>query len=94
MKGKTNILATKLAPPRLKQNILHRAAVTKKLKKMLDFPLILLHSGPGYGKSTALTYFIQQEKIPFCWYSISEHDDDLVPFITHLIHSIRALIQD
>lgn len=91
LKMKTaSILKTKLAPPRLKNHILHRSSLTKKMKQIVHFPLILLHSGPGYGKSTALSSFLRDQQLPFCWYSITEYDDDLVPFLTYVISAIRT----
>jgi LuxR family maltose regulon positive regulatory protein len=94
MTGKISILKTKLSPPRLKSHILHRSTLTKKLKQVINFPLVLLHSGPGYGKSTVLSSFLREQSFSFCWYSITEQDDDLVPFITYVIQAIRTSFSD
>jgi LuxR family maltose regulon positive regulatory protein len=90
MNGKTTLLKTKLVPPRQKRYILRRPSIFKKLKPILHYPLILIHSGPGYGKSTTLSSFLQDEKLAFCWYSISEQDDDIIPFLTYFINAIRT----
>ncbi|WP_442603457.1 BTAD domain-containing putative transcriptional regulator [Paenibacillus sp. KN14-4R] len=94
MKTENMILMTKLAAPQLKKHMLRRSILTKKLKRIVDYPLTLVHSGPGYGKSTALSAFVHSESIPFCWYSTSAQDDDLVPFLHYVIYSIRMNVPE
>jgi len=83
------VIQTQLRPPVVKDRFVRRAQLHKKLSSMTHYPLVLLHSGAGYGKSTALTLFIQDSGLQACWYSISANDDDLGPFLTKLIHAIR-----
>ncbi|WP_235857540.1 BTAD domain-containing putative transcriptional regulator [Paenibacillus albiflavus] len=90
MNKESIILTTKLTPPTLKKYMLSRAALTKKLKSVMDYPLTLVHSGPGYGKSTALSAFLRSDQYAMCWYSPSSHDDDLVPYVTYMIYAIRT----
>lgn len=83
------IIQTQIRPPVIKDRFVRRAQLHKKLSSMTHYPLVLVQSGAGYGKSTALTLFIQDSGLQACWYSISPNDDDLVPFLTKLIHAIR-----
>ncbi|MCF6092813.1 transcriptional regulator [Microaerobacter geothermalis] len=92
MSGRINILNTKLLPPRLKHHILRRPSLTRKMKQLIDYPLTLIHSGPGYGKSTAISSFLRDQTISYCWYSISENDDEIIPFVTYLIHALRTQV--
>jgi len=92
MKTESTILKTKLTPPRLKKYMLRRASLTKKLKQVADYPLTLVHSGPGYGKSTALSAFFGVSTLSCSWVSLSAHDDDIVPFVTYLVGSIRSVM--
>ncbi|MEW9671431.1 BTAD domain-containing putative transcriptional regulator [Ammoniphilus sp. 3BR4] len=89
MNWRSPVLKSKLTLPLVKSNILRRVDLEKKLRTIPDYSLTLLYSGPGYGKSTALSLFARESKLPVCWYSVSEHDDDMFPFLIHLIHSIR-----
>ncbi|MCR8644164.1 transcriptional regulator [Paenibacillus sp. N1-5-1-14] len=89
MKTENMILMTKLAAPHLKKHMLRRSILTKKLKCIEEYPVTLVHSGPGYGKSTALSAFVHTENITYCWYSASAQDDDLVPFLHYVIYAIR-----
>ncbi|HYK71821.1 MAG TPA: transcriptional regulator, partial [Pseudoneobacillus sp.] len=88
---KIPIIKTKLIVPAVKDDFLRRAKLTKKLKKIHEYPLTLIHSGAGYGKSTALSLFITDEQQVGCWYSISAMDDDILPFLTYLTYSIRGI---
>jgi len=89
MKTEHAILKTKLTPPQIKKYMLQRSALTRKLKRIVDYPLTIVHSGPGYGKSTALSAFAGSAALPCCWYTVSPHDDDLVPFVTYIVYALR-----
>ncbi len=90
MKGITTILKTKLVPPRIKATIIRRPKLIKKLNGIINYPLTLIHSGPGYGKSTMLSSFFQDERMPYCWYTVSNNDDDIIPFLQYVIHALRS----
>lgn len=82
------IFRTKLTLPQLKQAVLQRPAIMKKLRKIPDYPLTLVHSGPGYGKSTALASYLKN-RADYCWYTVSQNDDGIIPFLHYLIESVR-----
>jgi LuxR family maltose regulon positive regulatory protein len=86
---KLPIIQTKLRIPVVKDEFIRRAKLTRKMKKITEYPLTILHSGAGFGKSTALALFMRDEKIPASWYSISSMDDDILPFLSYIIESIR-----
>jgi LuxR family transcriptional regulator, maltose regulon positive regulatory protein len=88
------IIQTKLRIPTIKDEFIRRAKLTRKMKKIPEHPLTIIHSGAGFGKSTALALFMRDEKIRGCWYSISSMDDDILPFLSYIIHSIRGLIPE
>ncbi|MEH7112187.1 BTAD domain-containing putative transcriptional regulator [Neobacillus niacini] len=91
---KLPIIQTKLRIPAVKDEFIRRAKLTMKMKKIPEYPLTIIHSGAGFGKSTALALFMRDEKIPGCWYSISSMDDDILPFLSYIIHSIRGFVPD
>ncbi|MBD0378978.1 BTAD domain-containing putative transcriptional regulator [Paenibacillus sedimenti] len=90
MRSAKSILVTKITPPQLKKNTLQRQSLNKRLKQVFEYPLTIVQSGPGYGKSTALSSFFRMERIAVCWYSCGEREDDLVPFYQYLVHAIRT----
>lgn len=91
---KLPIIQTKLRIPVVKDEFIRRAKLTRRMKKIPEYPLTIIHSGAGFGKSTALALFMRDENIPGCWYSISSMDDDILPFLSYIIHSIRGVIPD
>ncbi|MBO8157316.1 MAG: transcriptional regulator [Bacillaceae bacterium] len=88
------VLKTQFSPPAVKERYVRRANVYQKLRLIPAYPLTLLHSGAGYGKSTALSLFFQDANIQPCWYSITQYDDDFSPFLTKIIYAIRTLHPD
>lgn len=86
------ILLSKLNPPVPSSNYMRRSSLIKKLKSKADKKVCLLHSGAGFGKSSALAQYFQDSKETFSWYSISEEDDNILPFLRHLVHSIRKVV--
>ncbi|SHG13721.1 BTAD domain-containing putative transcriptional regulator [Ornithinibacillus halophilus] len=85
------IIHSQLNPPPIRERFIRRGQVNQKLSSVPDYPLILLYAGAGYGKSTALALYVHDSNINACWYSISPNDDDIVPFLTKLTHSIKSV---
>lgn len=83
------VIQTKLCPPAIKDSVIRRAKLYQKFNKITDYPITVVSAGAGYGKSTALSLFIHDVKLKTCWYSLSSHDDDFLPFLVYLIHSIQ-----
>ena len=91
MRSKPLILKTKLVSPRLKSTILRRQKIIKKMRMIADYPLTIVHSGPGYGKSTAVSSYFRDESAAVCWYTVSP-EDTLIPYVQYIIHSVRVHI--
>ena len=91
MKDKVNVIQTKLFVPKVRDDSLRRSKLTKKLKTILHYPVTIVHSDAGYGKSTALAQYIVDEKQICCWYSISSAEHDLLIFLKYLTSSIRTV---
>ncbi|WP_245804736.1 BTAD domain-containing putative transcriptional regulator [Halobacillus hunanensis] len=83
------IIETQLMPPTIKDQYIRRARLHRKLSAIPEFPLTFVHSGAGYGKSTALALFTHEQKTNYAWYSTAVNDDDFLPFLTKWVHAIR-----
>ncbi|RLQ97259.1 BTAD domain-containing putative transcriptional regulator [Falsibacillus albus] len=83
------IVDTKLIPPMVKDTFVRRPSLMKKMKAISDHSATLLHSGAGYGKSAALSLYLSDGSKKICWYTITSSDDDILPFVTYIIHAIR-----
>jgi ATP/maltotriose-dependent transcriptional regulator MalT len=66
-----------------------RARLQLRLREALEVPLTVLQAGPGYGKTTTLASFLADQPHRVVWYSIGEGDGDPLPFLLHLIYSLR-----
>ncbi len=88
------IIETKFVPPVVKDSYIRRPNLTRKMRTFTDYKLIIVHSGAGYGKSIAISQFLQDLKPHHCWYSVTTSDDGFVPFVTNLIYAIQKQVPD
>lgn len=82
------ILQTKLTPPPVRSDRVHRPRLTQRFSGNLEHPLTLVCAPAGYGKSTLLSEWFHSESaipIPFGWFSLDEDDNDPVRFLIYLI---------
>ncbi|MFE3575675.1 hypothetical protein [Lysinibacillus sp. NPDC059133] len=86
------IIQSKCIPPSPSNHCISRATLMRTLKKSLDHTCTLIHSGAGYGKTTILTQFLHAQSSKFSWYSVSEEDDNILPFLRHLFFSITRIV--
>ncbi|WP_431812172.1 BTAD domain-containing putative transcriptional regulator [Lysinibacillus sp. FW12] len=86
------IIQSKCIAPSPSNHCINRAALMKTLKQSHQHTCTILHSGAGYGKTTTLTQFLHNETSKFSWYSVSDEDDNLLPFLRHLFFSIQRVV--
>jgi LuxR family transcriptional regulator, maltose regulon positive regulatory protein len=85
------MLLTKLHIPSTGQNIVHRSGLFEKLNSGLNRKLILVSAPAGFGKTTVVSDWIIQNKIPTAWYSLDEADNDPVDFLRYFISGIQSI---
>lgn len=90
--GNVMVIHSKLIPPIPQSTYMRRSSFNMKMNKALDYKLTLIHSGPGYGKSLGLAQFFRDQNGLYSWYTVTEEDDDIIPFLTYLIASVRRVI--
>jgi len=86
------IIQSKCIAPNPSNHCINRAALIRTLKKSYQHTCTLIHSGAGYGKTTILTQFLCHETRRYSWYSISDEDDTILPFLRHLFFSIQRIV--
>jgi len=64
------MLVTKLYIPSTSVNLVHRSDLFEKLNKGLDKKLIYISAPAGFGKTTLISDWINQHKIPTAWFSL------------------------
>ncbi|OFX87175.1 MAG: hypothetical protein A2W99_07510 [Bacteroidetes bacterium GWF2_33_16] len=85
------MLITKLHIPSHGNNIIHRPELSEKLNQGLNRKLILVSAPAGFGKTTVVSDWINQNKIPTSWYSIDKSDNDPVEFLNYIITGIQSI---
>ena len=85
------LLSTKLRVPHTQPEIVHRPRLIKLLNEGLNSKLILISAPAGYGKTTILVDWIQQQNYPTAWLSLDERDNDSVRYMTYLVSAIQAI---
>ncbi|MCM3338912.1 hypothetical protein M3650_09790 [Paenibacillus sp. MER TA 81-3] len=88
------VLKMKLMPPPLKKQLLHRPQIAKRLSRIPDYPLTVLTSGPGFGKTTALSAFLRSSDMTYAWYGVSPQDNDFIPFVSHIVYTLRQAVPE
>ncbi|MBK9358550.1 MAG: hypothetical protein IPN08_14395 [Bacteroidales bacterium] len=85
------MLLTKLHIPPANQNIVHRPQLYEKLDTGLSRKLILISAPAGFGKTTIVSDWINQRKIPAAWISLDKGDNDPVEFLNYIISGIQGI---
>jgi LuxR family transcriptional regulator, maltose regulon positive regulatory protein len=85
------MLLTKLHIPPASQNIVHRQELYEKLNIGLTRKLILISAPAGFGKTTVVSDWIYQSKIPAAWFSLDKGDNDPVNFLSYIISGIQSI---
>jgi len=85
------VLLTKIHIPSNGNNTVHRSELHEKLNIGLDRKLILISAPAGFGKTTLLSDWISQKKIPTAWFSIDNGDNDPVEFLSYIISGIQSI---
>ncbi len=83
------ILATKLYSPPLREDHISRPRLIQQLQTGVSRKLTLVSAPAGFGKTTLISDWLNQQTTPFIWYQLDETDSDPVRFITHLLAGIR-----
>ncbi|WP_159468336.1 LuxR C-terminal-related transcriptional regulator [Dyadobacter sp. 3J3] len=90
-KTSSNILLTKLHISQPGPQTVHRSELFEKLTKGLQVKLMLISAPAGFGKTTLVSDWIIQQKIPSVWYSIDSSDNDVSKFWGYIITAIQGI---
>jgi len=88
------MLLTKLHIPPAGNNIVHRSALHEKLNSGLNRKLILVSAPAGFGKTTVVSDWINQNKIPAAWFSLDNGDNDPIFFLSYIISGIQSIQEE
>jgi len=84
------VYSTKLKRPPV-HHYLHRERISEELERNISKPLSLISAGAGYGKSVAVSQWLEQTDRFYAWISLDEEQDDLRIFLTYLISAMERI---
>lgn len=85
------LLSTKLYIPRTRPNLIPRPRLVQRLNEGLERKLTLVSAPAGFGKTTVLSEWILQSKLPVAWVSLDSGDNDPVRFFDYFIAALETL---
>jgi LuxR family maltose regulon positive regulatory protein len=83
------LLRTKVTPPRIPPDFVHRPRLTKIIDRGTQGPLTLISTPTGFGKTILLVEWIQQTVLPVAWLNIDSEDNDPTRFFSYLINAFQ-----
>ncbi len=96
MRRSISLEAKRRRPP-LREGVVPRARLTRRLVGSSEVPLALLVAPAGYGKTTLLSQWDEQDKRPFAWVTLDRADNDpleLLASIASVLASIEPVDRD
>ena len=87
------LLKSKLLVPK-PSDILFRERINGKVQRIENKKLILLEAGAGFGKTTALSLFLENANIDSTWYKIGNFERDYLLFIRYLVSGLQIHYED
>ena len=88
---KDAILETKLHPPPLSEEHIHRQRLTDVLEKNSNRPIQVITAPAGYGKTTLASCWLSQNKHPYSWIALDERDNNIRQFTSYFLHGINRI---
>jgi hypothetical protein len=85
------LLVTKLHMPCLRNNMVARAHLVKRLQQGLTRPLTLISAPAGFGKTILLAQCCAESSLSIAWLSLNAEDNDPTRFLTYLIAALQTL---
>jgi LuxR family transcriptional regulator, maltose regulon positive regulatory protein len=84
-----SLLVTKLHLPSPCFSLVQRQRLLEKLNRGLTSRLILVSAAAGFGKTTILSEWAHQSKLPVSWLSLDERDNDLIRFWIYFVTALQ-----
>jgi len=84
------LLHTKLMMPRLHPDLVARPALWARLDAGLEHTLTLVAAPTGFGKTTLVSQWLAERRLPAAWVTLDENDNDPVRFWTYAATALRT----
>lgn len=84
--------STKLFYPPITEDYVPRARLQERLKLVARRPLTLVSAPAGYGKTTAVSAWLENSDLVRAWLSLDEGDNDFATFLAYLVAAIERQV--
>jgi LuxR family transcriptional regulator, maltose regulon positive regulatory protein len=88
------LIRTKIYRPPVATDHVHRKQLLDRLNNRLFRPLTLVSAPAGYGKSTLISCWLEDCKLPHCWINLDKNDNNLQVFLRYFVTAMRSLFPD
>jgi LuxR family maltose regulon positive regulatory protein len=90
----SQIIKTKLIIPNIRPNLVSRLRLIKQIEDgvQADYKLTLVAAPAGFGKTTAVSTWVQQNQRQVAWLSLEESDDETILFWSYFLAAIRTIL--
>ncbi len=85
----TPVLKTKLHRPPITKDLVLRSELIENISLNKHLPLTLVSAPAGYGKSIAISQWIESTNEKYAWVSLDKEHNDLRIFLKYLVAAIR-----
>jgi LuxR family maltose regulon positive regulatory protein len=80
-----------LTAPELRDGLVSRDRLVEQLLGSRDVPIVLVTAGAGYGKTTLLRQWVNDDDRPFVWLSMTELDNDPAVLVARLAAALDSI---
>ena len=87
----TPILTTKLYSPPTRPEFVPRPRLIERLTEGMTGRLTLVSAPAGFGKTTLLSDWANQDDKPVAWYSLDSSDNNPLVFVSYLIAALQTV---
>ena len=85
------LLVTKLAIPPVRSDLVARSRLTNHLQLGIQRPLTLIAAPAGFGKTTAVSTWLEHAPVSAAWVSLERDDDDLTRFWAYVFTALERV---
>ncbi len=85
------LVDAKTGVPRVRSGIVRRRRLTSLLAAGADLPLVVVSAPVGYGKTTLLVDWLEQDDRAVAWVSLDRTDDDVATLMTSIVTGVRRV---
>src|SRR5215218_9297935 len=85
------ILESKLYRPAVRPGVVPRPSLLARLRAARSVPTVAVVAPAGYGKTTLLALWAEEDERPFAWVSVDAHDNDPLVLLTHIAFALDRI---